>query len=512
MNLADVVSRWAGRRPDLLALDDGSRRWTWQELSVASEAAAMGLADRGVSRGDRVAVLAFNRGEILVTLLACARAGAIMVPLNWRLTAEEQAWAVHDAGCLAVVGEPSLLGDLLDALDPSRGGTTTPVIVALPEPDAAALGDACPWGDLLDGSGEPPAIGTWSDDLLIVYTSGTTGRPKGAVLTQGAVAANAINVTHMHDLVASDVVLTALPLFHVGGLNIQTTPALLGGATVLLHRRFDPGAWLATVAERRPTLSVVVPTMIRALIEHPAWSSTDLSSLRMLTTGSQVVPLELIDAVHARGVPVVQVYGATETAPVAVCQRAEEAMTEAGAVGREATLCELRIVDGNGADVEPGSAGELWVRSPSLFRGYWERPEETAAVMVDGWYRTGDVGHRLPSGAVVVSDRIKDVVISGGENVYPAEVEAAIAATGLVRDVAVVGRQDATWGEIPVAFIVASDQAIDAEMLGAALGPRLARYKHPRLVITVDALPRNAMGKVMKHELRARLTAHPNRF
>jgi fatty-acyl-CoA synthase len=227
----------------------------------------------------------------------------------------------------------------------------------------------------------------------------------------------------------------------------------------------------------------------------------------MLTTGSQVVPLELIEAVHARGVPVIQVYGATETAPVALCQRAEDARIEAGSVGREATLCELRIVAASGADAELGDPGELWVRSPSLFRGYWQRPDETAAVMVEGWYRTGDIGHRSASGAVVVSDRIKDMIISGGENVYPAEVEAAIAATGLVTDVAVVGRDDPTWGEIPVAFIVASPGVgpLDADSLGAALGSRLARYKHPHLVITVDELPRNAMGKLIKHELRAQL-------
>jgi fatty-acyl-CoA synthase len=503
MNLADIVSRWTSRRPDRLAVDDGSLQWTWRELSEASAQAAAGLAASGVGRGDRVAVLALNRGEILVLLLACARLGTVMVPLNWRLTAHEQAWSVQDAGCTAIVGEPSLLVDLLDVLP--AAGAIVPLVVSLPEADSPQLPGAQPWDELTQGAGSA-STGGWSDDLLIVYTSGTTGRPKGAVLTQSAVAANAVNATHMHDLVASDVVLTALPLFHVGGLNIQTMPALLGGATVLLQRRFEPAAWLAAVADRRPTLSVAVPTMIRALLDHPAWASTDLSSLRMLTTGSQVVPLSLIEAVHARGLPVVQVYGATETAPIALYQRREDALAQLGTVGREGTLCELRIVDANGSDVADATPGELWVRSPSLFRGYWQRPEETAAVMVDGWYHTGDVGHRLPSGAVVVSDRIKDVVISGGENVYPAEVEAAIAATGLVSEVAVIGREDHKWGEVPVAFVVPGPDigTVDAQRLSAALSTSLARFKHPHLVITVDELPRNAMGKVQKHELRAR--------
>jgi fatty-acyl-CoA synthase len=207
----------------------------------------------------------------------------------------------------------------------------------------------------------------------------------------------------------------------------------------------------------------------------------------------------------------VQVYGATETAPIALYQRREDAVVEPGTVGREGTLCELRIVDATGGDVAEAAPGELWVRSPSLFRGYWQRPEETAAVMIDGWYRTGDVGHRLPSGAVVVSDRIKEVVISGGENVYPAEVEAAIAATALVSDVAVIGREDARWGEVPVAFVVPAPRigSVDADRLSAALSTSLARFKHPHLVITVDELPRNAMGKVQKHELRARLSTLP---
>jgi fatty-acyl-CoA synthase len=508
MNLADVVSRWAARQPGRAAVDDGSRTWTWNELADACTRVAAGLADIGVRRSDRVAVLALNRGETLVTLLACAHLGAVTVPLNWRLTPEEQAWAVRDAGCAALIGEPTLLIGLLDTLEHDRTDADVGLVVSLRDADEAAVNGSISWDELgAEGRSGPPGSGEWSDDLLIVYTSGTTGRPKGAVLTQAAVAANAVNAWHVHDLVASDVVLTTIPLFHVGGMNIQTTPALLGGATVLLHPRFEPGAWLAAVAQRRPTLSVAVPTMIRALLEHPAWASTDLSSLRMLVTGSQVVPVELIEAVHARGLPVVQVYGATETAPIALHQRREDAVAEAGTVGREATLSELRIVGPDGTDVVSGQPGELWVRSASLFRGYWQRPADTAAVMVDGWYRTGDVGHRLGSGAVVVSDRIRDVVICGGENVYPAEVEAAIVATGLVADVAVVGREDSTWGEVPVAFVVTAPAtgSVDADRLRAALSSRLARYKHPHLVINVDELPRNAMGKVVKHELRARL-------
>ena len=509
MHLANVIARWAPRRTDAAAVIDGTRQWTWRQLDGDVASWAEGLARAGVKRGDRVAVVSLNRGEILVLLFACARLGASLVPVNWRLTAEEQAWIVDDADCAALVGE----ADPLDRLLPALGERGALVVVGLPEADGRVGAGAVPATEIVSvpAAGDLPA-GSWEDPVLLVYTSGTTGRPKGAVLTQSAVGSNAVNSVHMHDLVVDDIVLTVAPLFHVGGLTIQTTPALLSGATVVLHRRFDPGAWLAAVAERRATLSVLVPTMITALLEHPAWPDTDLSSLRMLTTGSQVVPVDLLRAVHRRGVPVAQVYGATETGPIALCQRREEAMATEGTVGREATLCEVRIVDRQGNDVAASQAGELWVRSPSLFQGYWRRPEATADALVDGWYRTGDVGHRRPDGNVVVSDRIKEVVITGGENVYPAEVEAAIAATGLVTDVAVVGQSDERWGEVPVAFVVAGDDAgpLDRGRLVAALTDRLARYKHPRSVVAVDALPRNAMGKILKHELRARLPARPD--
>jgi fatty-acyl-CoA synthase len=300
-----------------------------------------------------------------------------------------------------------------------------------------------------------------------------------------------------------------IPLFHVGGLNFQTTPALLAGATVTLHPRFEPAAWLSDVARLRPTTSVLVPATMQAVIADSAWPTADLSSLRMLVTGSAVVPPRLIEAFHARGVPVCQVYGLTETGPIAVHQRPEDALTHLGSTGLEAALTEARIVDADDRDVEGGRSGELLLRGPNVFRAYWRNATATESAFDNaGWFRTGDVGHRLPDGHIVIDDRVKDMVISGGENVYPAEVEQVLSTSPELQEVAVVGAPDERWGEVLVAVAVRvpGSAVSEADVLALCDG-RLARFKQPRRVVFVDQLPRNAMGKVLKHELRAGLVA-----
>jgi fatty-acyl-CoA synthase len=348
---------------------------------------------------------------------------------------------------------------------------------------------------LAAGSGRdrPPAGGD-ADDLLIVYTSGTTGRPKGAVLTQSALLWNGFNSIHAHDLGQSDHVLTALPFFHVGGLNIQTLPALQAGASVTLHRRFDPGQWLSDVAGRRPTISLLVPTAMQAVIGHPAWAATDLSSLKMLNAGSMVIPDSLLRAFHERAIPVGQVYGCTETAPVAIVLLKEDALRKAGSAGKAATHCEVKLVD-----------GEIWVRGPNVMRGYWNDPAGTAAALTaDGWFKTGDLARVDEDGYYWVVGRSKDVVISGGENIYPAELENVLADCPQIAEAAVVGVEDPKWGEAACACIVRKGGLDEAAVL-ALFRDRLAKYKHPRRVVFLDSLPKNAMGKIQKFELKRML-------
>ncbi|MBV8030163.1 MAG: AMP-binding protein, partial [Betaproteobacteria bacterium] len=304
---------------------------------------------------------------------------------------------------------------------------------------------------------------------------------------------NALNSFYAHDLQPEDHVLTALPMFHVGGLNIQTLPALFMGATVTLHKRFDPGRWLQAVAETKPTLSLLVPAAMAAVIAHPQWASTDLSSLRLLNSGSMIVPETLIRAFHERGVPVGQVYGSTETAPIAIALKRDEATARVGSAGKPVPHCEAKLAE-----------GEIWLRGPALMRGYWHADGARGdGVDADGWFHSGDLGRVDEDGYWWIVGRSKDVIISGGENVHPAELENVLAGCPAIAEAAVVGVPDAKWGEVPCAVVVRQkDSAIAEEDVLKLFEDRLARYKHPRRVVFLDELPKNAMGKVQRPALR----------
>jgi len=355
---------------------------------------------------------------------------------------------------------------------------------------------------LIEGRGEDrnPHVDLTSP-LLLVYTSGTTGRPKGAVLRQEALLFNAVMSQHMHDLTAADRVLTVLPLFHVGGLNILTTPALQIGASIMLHARFAPDTTLNALAAERPTLVVLVPATIQALIEHPLWAGTKLASLRAVTTGSTQVPQNLIDALTVRGVPVLQVYGSTETAPIAIYTRIGGDLARQGSTGLPGLCCEARVVDETGREVPPGTPGEVVVRGPNVFFEYWGNAAATSEALREGWYYSGDVGTRDADGYFTIIDRKKNMIISGGENIYAAEVERVLHEHPAVAEAAVIGRSDPKWQEVPVAYVVRKG-AVSADEIMRHVGAQLARFKVPREVIFLDALPRNALGKVQHFLLR----------
>ncbi|MBS0560076.1 MAG: AMP-binding protein [Proteobacteria bacterium] len=493
MNLADLIDRNAGFIPHRLALRYEGNDLPYAAFASRIAAVARGLAaECGIRRGDRVAVLAANHPDYLVLLFACARLGALLVPLNWRLAVPELAYAIADAAPAALFA----------------GAEFAPAATALAErfPQLAvhdlASGVAA-LADCADGEGRNPHVG-WDSPLLVVYTSGTTGRPKGAVLTHAALQANAAMSQHMHAMTAADHVLTVLPFFHVGGLNIQTTPALLCGASVSIHARFAPDATIAALAAERPTLTVLVPATIQALLDHPGFAAADLSSLRAVATGSQIVPQPLVDALEARGVPVLQVYGATETSPVAVYTRLGGDRSRAGSTGLPGLLCEARVVDDAGTECPPGVAGEIEIRGPNVLVEYWGNPDATAEALHDGWYRTGDIAVRDADGHFHVRERKKNLIVSGGENIYPAEIERVLCAHPAVLDAAVIGRPDPRWQEVPVAYVIPRPEtAPDAETLRAYLLSELARFKVPRDIKFVTELPRTALGKVQHHVLRA---------
>ena len=503
MDLCTLIERNAAFAPDKPAIHFEGNTLSYAAFNARIEQAARALkAELGVNRGDRVAILSLNRPDYLVLLYACARLGAMLVPLNWRLAVPEQLFILSDAAAKVLVLEQAF-----DALLPT---------LAEKLPDTRVIGfDFAPagggtWDKLLGqarGDGRNPHTDL-SRPLLIVYTSGTTGRPKGAVLRQEALLWNGMMSQHMHGLTSNDHVLTVLPLFHVGGLNIQTTPALHLGATVTLHPRFTPDATLTTFERDRPTLAVLVHTTIQAVTDHPAWTTTDLSSLRAISTGSTIVPQHLIDRVIARAVPVLQVYGSTETCPIAVYTRLGGDLSREGSTGLPGLCCEASIIDNAGNELPAGSPGEIAVRGPNVFYEYWGNEQATREALYDGWYRTGDIGRRDADGYFWVNDRKKNLIISGGENIYPAEVERVLMEHPHVAECAVIGRPDPRWDEVPVAYVIARSGApVDADILKTHVQSQLARFKVPRDIVFMEDLPRTALGKVqhfMIKELDAR--------
>jgi fatty-acyl-CoA synthase len=433
--------------------------WTYADLDRRSDEIAARL-----ERGSRVSTLTCNSPEHVAVFFGCAKAGAILHPISWRLAPAEVAYQLDDAEptvFLVEEGLEELAGAalLLAESSPAR---------ELPEPGEAAV----PEDD---------------DPLLLVYTSGTTGKPKGALLTH----ANCFWTNLSFDLATGvsgrDVVLQVLPQFHVGGWNVQSLLAWWKGARVVLERGFDAARALELIESERVTTMMGVPANYLLIAEAPGFASADLSSLRLAVVGGAPMPVPLLDAWAERGVDIVQGYGLTEAAPNVLCLPPEDARRKAGSAGKPYPYVECRLAEN----------GELLVRGPNVFAGYWRNPEATAAAFRDGWLLTGDVAERDDEGNYTLRGRIKELVVSGGENVYPAEVEAVLHDHPAVVEAAVVGVPDERWGEVCVAYVVLREPAD----LREHCAERLARFKVPKEFHTVDALPRNSVGKVMKSEL-----------
>ncbi|MGH6894674.1 MAG: class I adenylate-forming enzyme family protein [Dongiaceae bacterium] len=495
MDLSRWIERQAAFTPEKTAIRFGEIDLSYAAFADRIERVTAILAALGVRRGDAAAFLGLNNPQMLAMLFACARLGAMLMPLNWRLAPPEHAWMLTDCPPRALFVEPEFV-EHVNGFRTGLGGTR---LVSL----GAAPSGWLSWDELFRCA-PAVALREGSDDsvVLLCYTSGTTGVPKGVMLTQRALFWNAVNSTHLHDLTSADRVLTTLPLFHVGGLNIQTTPAFHAGASLVLHPKFDARAAIDAIQRERITLAVLVPAQLNAMMESPHWESADLSSLRMIVTGSTIVPEAFVRKVGARGVPTVQVYGSTETCPIASYVRAENWERKAGSAGLPALHCELRVSDDSGCELPPGRDGEILVRGPSIMTGYWNAPEQTAQALKDGWYHTGDVGHLDEDGYLYVVARKTELIISGGENIYPAELEHILLQCPFIQEACVVGRPDERWGEIVVAAVVLKTgmPMSEADVMALFQG-RLARYKHPREVRFVSALPRTALGKVQRNQV-----------
>ena len=495
LHLGRLLAQRASLSPQREAIVAPEGRWNWAELDQRCDRAAAYLLAQGVQPGDRVAILARN-GEFLVTaLFAAARIGAIAVMMNWRLQDAELAYVLDDSEPSALLYEDAfaqLAGSLLAA---------QPVPVRLQcggADDAWAAVMAAEWPPVPDAAG---AAGDAA--AVIMYTSGTTGRPKGAMLSHAALTwtaqGNAATLVWHHD----HRFLLVAPLFHVGGMSPLITNVLTGCCTVLLPE-FDPAQVWRTIAAERITSMMCVPLMLQALMAVARAMPVETGSLVTVTCGASLVPAALIQAAHGMGIPVQQVYGITEVAGAVSFWTPEMGIGHAGTQGKPVMHGEVRVVDPvTLRELAPGVDGELWYRSPAPFAGYWRNEAATQAALHDGWYRSGDIGHIDADGFVTVVDRLRDMIISGGENIYPAELEAAIATLAGVAEVAVVGRADPRWGEVPLAFVVRRpDSGITEADVEQACRQRLAGYKCVKAVRFVEALPRNPVGKVLKHALR----------
>jgi fatty-acyl-CoA synthase len=477
-----TLGRWIRDRarttPARVAIDCRGAEPTYAELDERSDRLASGLLESGLSRGDRVATLTGASAEHVVVFFACAKAGLILMPLNTRLAAPELRFQLEDA-------EPALLlcSDDYAELAATLHPRTAP-LEALRESVAKSI--------------PGPAD---DDGLLLVYTSGTTGKPKGALLTHANCFWTNLSFDRVAGLSAEDTVLQVLPQFHVGGWNVQPLLAWWKGATVVLEPAFDPALALALIAEKRVTTMMGVPATYLFMAQDPGFAKADLWTLRRAVVGGAPMPEALLETWHERGVEIVQGYGLTEAAPNVLCLPPEDAARKRGFAGKPYPHVDVALRDPeSGRLLEGPTEGELLVRGPNVFAGYWRNREATAAAFADGWLLTGDVAARDGEGYYRIVGRTKDMVISGGENVYPAEIENVLHEHAAVKEAAVVGVPDERWGEACLAFVVLSGEATEEE-LREHCRARLARYKVPKGVRFVDSLPRNALDKVVKSRL-----------
>lgn len=493
VGLVDITAKRAALTPHRIAFEDAQTgaALTYAQLDGRASRAAAVLATLGVVREDRVAILCRNRIQFFEILFACGKLGAILVPLNWRAPAAEIAPIMADC-------EPKLL--IFGAEDEASAQALSRDRLALLALDAESAG----YEALVAAASPLRTDAQWRDDAIwtLSYTSGTTGTPKGVIQTVQMSAVNAFHVSQAFGVTGGDTTLNFLPLFHTAGIQLVTLPTLIAGGTVIVMPAFDE----VRALELMPRLDVFfgVPAVYQQLALNPAFDAANLSRVRAWGCGGAPLPDVLVERYAAKGVRVCNGYGMTETGPTAFVAAPEDALTKIGSVGKPQILLEVRIVDAKGEEVAVGESGEIWMRGPGVTPGYWKRPDETAkAINAEGWLKSGDIGRCDADGCYYVAGRIKEMYISGAENVYPAEIENVLARHPSVLEAAIIGVPDEKWGEVGHAFVMLRPNVAPlaaAEVIQFCRA-NLAGYKIPKHVTFVDEFPRTAAGKIRKHLL-----------
>lgn len=495
-----VLEHHARRTPDNpLCIFEGSAV-TYRDMMQRATALAAGLHRRGVGRGSVVALLSYNRPEFLETMFAANRIGAIVMPINWRLAAPEVQYILENSGASALVCDETLI-ELANAATGASGLTLHRISMGRTTPAG--------WLALEDfrAAGDPPPNPSIGDDVhRLMYTSGTTGRPKGVMISHANLAWK--NLAHIAEfgVTAADVGLACGPLYHVGALDLTTTTLIASGAHTVIHPVFDAAAVVDEIERSRVTVIWLAPAMVNEIMSQPDVEQRDLSSVRLIIAGGEKMPIPLIERIQ-RTFPsawFADAYGLTETVSGDTFLDRESTIAKLGSVGRPCLHLEVQIWDEQGRPQPPGVAGEVVLRGPKVFVGYWRDPEATERAFAGGWFHTGDVGVIDEDGYLFIVDRLKDMILSGGENIASSEVERVLYEHPAVLEAAVVGRPDERWGEVPVAHIVVRPgESVSGERLIDHCRSQLARYKVPKEVFFLEELPRNPSGKVLKRDLRS---------
>ena len=494
VNIGRLIEWRAFVEPDQLAIKEGDQTISNADFHLQILHAASFLDSHGIGPGDRVAVLMYNSSLFLELFFATARLKAIFVPLNYRLSGMELEYLLHNSGTSLLVSDAEFR-EKVDGIDLD------------PKPQVVFAS----YGDTLSGQAfyEQPDSSNISDErevshdtpLLIVYTSGTTGRPKGVTLSHGNVIWNA--VMHVHAGFYKEKALAVVPYFHVAGLNAMATQILYGNGSLVIQKTFNAGMVLELIERERITCMFCVPTMLSMIAKEEQFGTADLASVRYFSAGSAPVPINVIETFQRRGIKIRQAFGLTETSPAVCMLNSEYAILKPGSCGKEFFHVQVKMVDENGMELPQGQTGELIVKGPNVMLGYWKDPEATQKVLKDGWLHTGDLAKRDEDGFIYIVDRKKDLIISGGENVYPAEIEAILLQHGDVADVAVVGMPDEQWGEVPVAYVVLRPAAEERpEALMDFCRSRIGKFKVPKQFRYLKELPRTAAGKLDKKAMR----------
>ncbi len=502
MNIGEWTTRWAGRYPDEPYVKYGDLELTKGEFNVRINRLSHAFQEFGIKKGDRVAVLMGNSNIFLEILFALSKIGGIMVPLNFRLATPELEFILNDSEPIMLIYSPEFLS-VADELRDKIPGMKTYIC----EMEGGSPGDLLFGKFVADKSEQEPDPGVeviLDDPHFIMYTSGTTGKPKGAVVLQGNTQWNAINAINMYTLGTGDVSLCCAPLFHIGALHASATPGLYAGQKLIIQRFFNPNESLKLIEKEKVNLMFGIPVMFLFMTLDPDFEKTNFSSVDFFIAGGSPCPKSLIETFMEKGVIFNQGYGMTETATAITALRSEDALRKLGSCGKPVFHTDIRIVDLEGSDLPQGEMGEVLVKGPNVIREYWRRPKETAETIEEGWLHSGDMGYIDEEGYLFLVDRKKDMYISGGENVYPAEVEDVIMGFDKVADAGVIGVPNKKWGEIGMAVVVKKPdtELTENEVIEFCKG-KLAKYKIPKKVTFIDALPRTATGKILKKELRA---------